>query len=98
MTWIETREPTPENPELLDAVSVWRGAYPPEYNPGSGGAFNWPEEVRRDSIVFAHSLLPEVLRHVFAGYGALLDPKLPLERRHHEMIATLVSALNRCFY
>ena len=32
------------------------------------------------------------------AFGVLLAPELPLQRRQHEMIATLVSALNRCFY
>ena len=51
-----------------------------------------------DSIVGAHSLMPKALEHVFAGYGAMLDPDLPLTRRDHEMIAVVVSALNDCFY
>jgi hypothetical protein len=33
-----------------------------------------------------------------SAYGVLLSPELPLARRQHEMIATVVSALNRCFY
>jgi hypothetical protein len=36
--------------------------------------------------------------HALSTYGVLLDPQLPLTRRQHEMIATVVSALNRCFY
>jgi len=27
-----------------------------------------------------------------------MSPDLPLERRHHEMIATMVSVTNRCRY
>jgi len=30
--------------------------------------------------------------------GVALSPELPLQRRQHEMIATVVSAANRCFY
>jgi hypothetical protein len=51
-----------------------------------------------DSITAAHSLIPQALRHAMSAYGVLLDPQLPLTRRQHEMIATVVSALNRCFY
>jgi hypothetical protein len=51
-----------------------------------------------DSIVLSHSLIPNAMKHFFAGFGALLDPALPLSRRQHEMIATTVSALNQCFY
>ena len=40
----------------------------------------------------------QALRHALSTYGVLLSPELPLTRRQHEMIATLVSALNRCFY
>jgi hypothetical protein len=36
--------------------------------------------------------------HAMSAYAVMLDPQLPLTRRQHEMIATVVSALNRCFY
>jgi alkylhydroperoxidase family enzyme len=49
-------------------------------------------------IVASHSLFPEVLFHSFSAFGALMSPDLPLDRRHHEMIATRVSTLNRCHY
>ena len=49
-------------------------------------------------IVASHSLIPEALRHAFATYGVLLSPDLPLSRRQHEMIATVVSVTNRCLY
>ena len=51
-----------------------------------------------ESIVASHSLIPDALYHAFAAYGVLLSPDLPLSRRQHEMIATVVSATNRCFY
>jgi hypothetical protein len=51
-----------------------------------------------DSITAAHSLIPQAMLHAMSAYGVLLDPNLPLTRRQHEMIATVVSALNRCFY
>ena len=49
-------------------------------------------------IVAAHSLIPEALNHAFATFGALMSPDLPLTRRQHEMITTIVSATNRCQY
>ena len=36
--------------------------------------------------------------HAFAAFGALMAPDLPLTRRRHEMITTVVSATNRCQY
>ena len=49
-------------------------------------------------IVASHSLIPAALEHAFATFGSLISPELPLTRRQHEMIATLVSVENRCFY
>jgi len=46
------------------------------------------------------SLYPKeyALYHAFATFGVLMSPDLPLERRQHEMIATMVSVTNRCVY
>ena len=67
--------------------------YPPEYaqpvqelDQGSPG------------IVASHTLIPEALYHAFATFGALMSPELPLRRRQHEMIATMVSLTNQCHY
>ena len=49
-------------------------------------------------IVASHSLIPQALHHAFSTFGALMSPDLPLQRRHHEMIATMVSVTNRCVY
>ena len=49
-------------------------------------------------IVASHSLIPEALQYAFSTFGALMSPDLPLSRRHHEMIATMVSVTNRCVY
>jgi len=38
------------------------------------------------------------LFHAFSTYGALMSRDLPLRRDQHEMIATMVSVTNRCFY
>ena len=51
-----------------------------------------------ESIVATHTLIPEALRHAFGTHTALMSPELPLTRRQHEMIATMVSATNRCHY
>ncbi|HLK60782.1 MAG TPA: hypothetical protein VKU00_29735, partial [Chthonomonadaceae bacterium] len=50
------------------------------------------------NISGSHSLLPDTLYHAFATLGTLLSPDLPLTRRQHEMIATVVSVLNDCYY
>ncbi len=96
MTWIRVIPPEEADPQLRGAYEAVYALYPPEYRQEvpalvrpDGGA---------DSIVAAHSLIPEALRHAMAAFGTLLAPDLPLSRRQHEMIATVVSALNRCFY
>ena len=38
------------------------------------------------------------LHHAFATFGELMSPALPLSRRQHEMIATMVSLTNQCHY
>ena len=93
MTWIETRAPQDAEGALAAAFDAQRAIYPPEYavpaNPLASGA---------NGIVASHSLIPEALHHAFAAYGVLMRADLPLERRHHEMIATVVSVTNRCRY
>ena len=93
MAWIQTFDPNTAEGALKEAHLKQRAQYPPEYgiptalaNSGSAG------------IVASHSLFPETLYHAFATFGTLLSPDLPLERRHHEMIATVVSVTNRCRY
>lgn len=92
MTWIKTI-PIPEaEGELRALVERQRSLYPIEYaKPGyavpPGG-----------SIVESHTLIPQAMFHAFSTFGALMAPELPLSRKQHEMIATTVSALNRCHY
>ena len=57
-----------------------------------------PHHADTDGIVASHSLIPDALYHAFATFGALMSPDLPLTRRQHEMITTVVSATNRCHY
>ena len=49
-------------------------------------------------IVASHSLIPDALNHAFSTFGVLMSPDLPPTRRQHEMISTMVSVTNRCFY
>jgi alkylhydroperoxidase family enzyme len=91
MTWIKTIPFTRADEALHRALEAQHALYPREYErePGDDGA---------TSIVGTHSLIPEALHHAFATFGALMSPDLPLTRRQHEMITTVVSAINRCHY
>ena len=93
MTWIKTI-PVSEDEEVRRAVEAERKLYPEEYatpvHPTADG--------ESSSIVASHSLIPEALYHAFATFGALMAPHLPLSRRQHEMITTVVSVTNHCHY
>jgi len=79
--------------ELRRAIEAQKKLYPAEYaspvHPTADGT---------SDIVASHSLIPEALAHAFATFGALMSPDLPLSRRQHEMITTVVSVTNRCHY
>ncbi|MGH9735169.1 MAG: hypothetical protein ACRD8A_11340 [Candidatus Acidiferrales bacterium] len=93
MTWIKT-VPLPEaSEELVKAIESERSLYPQEY---ATPVFRTGDV--SESIVGSHTLLPQALFHAFSTFGALMSRDLPLERRQHEMIATMVSVTNRCFY
>jgi alkylhydroperoxidase family enzyme len=93
MTWIRTVPLTDGDETLRQAMEEQKSLYPTEYatpvHPAEGGG---------SEIVASHSLIPEALRHAFSTFGALMSPELPLTRRQHEMIATMVSVTNRCVY
>ncbi len=90
MTWIRTIPPEEADEKLRRLLEAQRAKYPKEYaSPVSPGG---------DSIVASHTLMPEALYHIFGAFGAMMSPELPLSRAQHEMIATLVSVVNRCFY
>jgi hypothetical protein len=92
MTWIKTI-PYEEAGELLrKAIDGERALYPPEYAVPTGVTD------QAGSIVASHSLIPDALFHAFATFGVLMSPDLPLTRRQHEMITTVVSVTNRCHY
>lgn len=96
MTWIRTTPPEQADETLRRAYEAVYPLYPPEYRAEVPGVRN--PDGTSDSIVAAHSLIPAALLHGMSTLGALLAPDLPLTRRQHEMIATVVSALNSCFY
>ena len=93
MAWIKTIDPNGDDGPVKDAHLKQRAMYPKEYATPTA-----PENSGANGIVASHSLIPDALYHAFATFGALLQPDLPLERRHHEMIATVVSVTNRCRY
>ncbi|HEY1271384.1 MAG TPA: hypothetical protein VGF08_05345 [Terriglobales bacterium] len=94
MTWIKTIPVSEADPRLKKAMEDQKTLYPKEYavpmHPTPDGGAS--------EIVASHSLIPQALFHAFATFGALMSPDLPLERRQHEMIATMVSVTNRCVY
>jgi hypothetical protein len=91
MTWIKTLT-MEEDARVKEAMEAQRRLYPIEYatpvHPVNGG--------QSSSIVASHSLIPDALFHAFGTFGALMSPELPLKRRQHEMITTVVSVANRC--
>jgi hypothetical protein len=96
VTWIKTTPVAEAPPELKQCYEAIYRLYPAEYMTDVP-ALQRPEG-GADSITAAHSLIPQAMLHAMSAYAVLLDPSLPLTRRQHEMIATVVSALNRCFY
>ena len=94
MTWIKTVAFEEADEKLRRAMEAQRGLYPAEYavpvHPTPDG--------ESSGIVASHSLIPDALFHAFSTFGVLMSPELPLKRAQHEMIATVVSALNRCHY
>ncbi len=93
MTWIRTIPLAQAEEKLLKAIEGEKSLYPKEYalpvHPDPSGG---------SSIVGSHTLIPEALYHAFSTFGVLMSPELPLRRRQHEMIATMVSVTNRCVY
>jgi len=94
MTWIKTVPLSDANETLRRAIESQREIYPVEYatpvHPTPDG--------ESSGIVQSHSLIPEALYHAFSTFGVLMSPDLPLTRRQHEMITTMVSVTNRCHY
>ena len=96
MTWIRVVPPQEAQGDLKQIYKTLYGMYPDEYHQPN-------EALRRpdgslDSIVQAHSLLPKAMLYAFSTHATLIGPDMPLTRRQQEMISTVASALNRCFY
>lgn len=96
MTWIKTLPVDQADETLRRCYEAVEALFPPEYR-------ERVESLRRpdggsDTVTAAHSLIPDAMRHAMSTFGVLLNPELPLSRRQHEMIASVVSAQNRCFY
>jgi hypothetical protein len=96
MTWINIIPPSQAGTPLREMYQRLYALYPSEYSE-EVPAVTRPDGTA-DSIIAAHSLLPEVMEPIFTAFGRLLSLDLPLSRRQHEMIATLVSSLNHCVY
>jgi alkylhydroperoxidase family enzyme len=92
MTWIRVI-PFDQDEKLRQAPEAQQSLYPIEYAEPTH-----PHHAQTEGIVASHSLIPDALHHAFAAFGALMSPDLPLSRRQHEMITTVVSAINRCQY
>jgi hypothetical protein len=96
MPWIKTTPIEEAGPELRAVYEAVYALYPREY------AEKVPAVTRpdgsSDSIVAAHSLIPEAMRHMMSGLAMMYQPHLPLTRAQQEMIAAVVSVQNQCFY
>ena len=97
MAWIKTVPYDQADEALRNTYDSIRALYPAEYGGPPVPALVRPDG-GADSIVAAHSLIPEAMRHMMSGLAVLLRPGLGLARRHQEMIAAVVSAENACFY
>lgn len=93
MTWIKTVSPE-DDEKVRRAMNAQRELYPIEY----ATPIHPTPDQQSSEIVASHSLIPEALQHAFSTFGALMSAELPLTRRQHEMITTVVSVANRCHY
>jgi hypothetical protein len=93
MAWIKTIKYEEADEKLQEILMRTRMTYPTEYATPAPGA-----SPINESIVDSHTLIPDALHHAFMTFSSLMSPDLPLERRQHEMIATVVSETNDCFY
>jgi len=93
MTWIKTVSPD-EDEDVRRAVEAQSNLYPKEY----AEPIHPTPDGKTSDIVASHSLIPAALHHAFATFGVLMSADLPLTRRQHEMITTVVSVANRCHY
>jgi hypothetical protein len=92
MAWIKTIPFGEADEKLKNAINGQRHLYPKEYDTPQ------PAILGDESIIASHTLIPDALFHAFSTFGVLMSPDLPLTRREQEMIATMVSLTNDCFY
>ena len=90
MAWIKTIGFKDEGmtPALMAAYQASGQDLPECYRGGDDAA----------AIVKSHSMDPEALRTAFGAGMHLLAGPGPLTRPERELVATVVSAANRCFY
>ena len=93
MAWIKTIGFDEADEKLQKMLQDLRATYPREYEASTA-----EQTGTEESIIESHTLIPDAMYHAFAAYAAMMSPDLPLERRQHEMIATMVSVANDCFY
>lgn len=93
MAWIKTVPLAEANDKLRAAMEAQHALYPAEYAEPTSADRGVDE-----GIISTHTLIPDALHHAFATFGSLMSPDLPLSRRQHEMITTVVSATNRCVF
>ncbi|MBT5871963.1 MAG: hypothetical protein HOH43_00980 [Candidatus Latescibacteria bacterium] len=93
MAWIKTVPLAEADDQLRAAMEAQHALYPEEYAEPTSADRGVDE-----GIISTHTLIPDALHHAFATFGSLMSPDLPLSRRQHEMITTVVSATNRCVY
>ncbi|HQU84892.1 MAG TPA: hypothetical protein PKY59_17265 [Pyrinomonadaceae bacterium] len=93
MAWIKTIPFDEADDKLKEILMKTRMSYPQEYASPAPKA-----SAINESIVDSHTLIPDALYHSFSAFSAMMSPELPLERRQHEMIATMVSVTNDCHY
>jgi hypothetical protein len=93
MAWIKTIKFEEADEKLQKLLTELRASYPSEYAVPAHKA-----SPTNESIIDSHTLMPPAMFHIFAAFSEMMSPELPLERRQHEMIATLVSETNDCFY
>ncbi len=93
MAWIKTIPFEEADENLQNMLLKLRADYPREYEASTAEQTGTDE-----SIIQSHTLIPQAMYHAFAEFSALMSPDLPLERRQHEMIATMVSLTNACHY
>lgn len=94
MTWIKTIPFDEADEKLRSVLEMQRELYPIEY----ATPIHPTPDGESSGIVESHSLIPDALYHAFATFGVLMSEDLPLTRRQHEMITTVVSVTNRCHY